>query len=56
MPSRHLYIYLSELVAVSGQAPVRLEREALLVRLYDLGELLSGKAAALLGISPTRVL
>jgi predicted HTH domain antitoxin len=46
--------YPSELVAVSGQAPEQLERlarEALLVRLYDLGELSSGQAAALLGLA-----
>ncbi|KAB8333684.1 UPF0175 family protein [Scytonema tolypothrichoides VB-61278] len=46
--------YPSELVAVSGQAPERLERlarEALLVRLYDLGQISSGQAAALLGLA-----
>ncbi|HMQ32079.1 MAG TPA: UPF0175 family protein [Chloroflexaceae bacterium] len=46
--------YPSELVTVSGQAPERLERlarEALLVRLYDLGELSSGQAAEILGLT-----
>lgn len=45
--------YPAELLALSGQSPERLERvahEALLVRLYDLSELSSGQAAALLGI------
>lgn len=46
--------YPTELLNLSSQPPERLERlarEALLVRLYDLGELSSGQAAALLGIT-----
>lgn len=46
--------YPAELLVWSGQSPERLEylaREALLVRLYDLGELSSGQAATLLGIT-----
>lgn len=41
-----------DLLAVIGEERARtLAKEALLVRLYDLGEVSSGKAAALLGIS-----
>jgi len=46
--------YPTELLNLSSQPPGRLERlarEALLVRLYDLGELSSGQAASLLGIT-----
>jgi len=46
--------YPTELLNLSSQPPERLERlarEALLVRLYDLGELSSGQAASLLGIT-----
>lgn len=46
--------YPGELLALSNQPTERLTqlaREALLVRLYDLGELSSGQAAALLGIA-----
>lgn len=47
-------IYPAELLVWSSQPAERLEhlaREALLVRLYDLGELSSGQAATLLGIT-----
>lgn len=41
-----------ELLALIGEHRAQaLAREALLVRLYDLGEISSGKAAQLLGIS-----
>lgn len=46
--------YPTELLSLSSQPPERLAllaREALLVRLYDLGELSSGQAASLLGIT-----
>ncbi|NTW04323.1 MAG: UPF0175 family protein [Oscillochloris sp.] len=46
--------YPGELLTVAQQPPERLERlarEALLVRLYDLGELSSGQAAAILGLT-----
>ncbi len=46
--------YPRELFTLARQPPERLERlarEALLVRLYDLGELSSGQAAALLGLA-----
>ena len=46
--------YPEELLDQIGQTKEALEalaREALLVRLYDLGTISSGKAAALLGIS-----
>ncbi|NJM07048.1 UPF0175 family protein [Candidatus Gracilibacteria bacterium] len=46
--------YPPALLTVVQQSPEQLERlarEALLVRLYDLGELSSGKAAELLGIT-----
>lgn len=47
-------VYPAEIQALSGQPAERLgqlAREALLVRLYDLGELSSGQAAGLLGVS-----
>jgi predicted HTH domain antitoxin len=46
--------YPAELLALSGQPPEQLERlarEALLVRLYDLGEVSSGQAATVLGVA-----
>jgi predicted HTH domain antitoxin len=46
--------YPGELLVAARQPPERLERlarEALLVRLYDLGELSSGQAAAILGLT-----
>ena len=46
--------YPEELLDQAGQSKEALEalaREALVVRLYDLGKLSSGKAAELLGIS-----
>ena len=46
--------YPIELLSLSAQPPEQLERlarEALLVRLYDLGEISSGQAAAVLGIT-----
>jgi predicted HTH domain antitoxin len=46
--------YPAELLTLSRQPPEHLERlarEALLVRLYDLGEISSGQAATLLSIT-----
>lgn len=51
--------YPEELLDPTDQTAASLERlarEALLVRLYDLGKLSSGKAAELLGISRREVL